>query len=869
MPADQKKRPARIAADAFDLPVEQRAAFVAKACGTDESVRAEVESLLAADADAGSFLDRPAVRLPESPAAEDTLIGVTIDGFRVIRRIAVGGMGVVYEAEQQNPHRRVALKVIRAGAASASTLRRFEHEAHVLALLQHPGIAQVHEAGAFDTGHGRQPFFAMELIDGRPLTDYAESADLDTRQRLELFVSICDAVHYAHQRGVIHRDLKPGNVLVDNSGQAKVLDFGVARVTDSDLQTTTLHTAVGELIGTVPYMSPEQVLGDADTIDIRSDVYALGVMLYELLSGKLPHDLRDKAIPEAARIIREDEITPLSSVNRIFRGDLETIVSKTLDKDKDRRYASAAELAADVRRYLADEPITARPASAMYQFRKFARRNRAIVIGVAAVFLAVMGGAVVATYGLVQARVGWDDADRQTASLEAVNTFLADLLKAAQPEEAQGREVTVREILDKAAGRITGEFDDQPLVEAQIRTTIGETYNALGSYEEAFEHFETALRLRESYLGIDHLDTMKSMDDLAETWQLRRELEEAEPLYRRVLEVRRRVLGDDHLDTLSSMNNLGLLLSERGKRQEAEQLLRMVLDRNQRLGNEKKALANMHNLALNLSNQGRLAEAEPLYRHILEQRREPHILADFGWHLMDMGKPAEAEPLIREALEEWRRIYPEDHPNIVRLTYYLSRILIPQHKIEEAEELLLALIAGARRQYDETHPVVIRYRYQYGKLLLEAGRIEESEPLFREIMEICIDSFGYEISRTLTAMSTYARTLGRLGRFEEAERIQRRVVDLGPSVLGDETPEELLRWLANHAWLLRELGRQSEAISTLERVVEGRRRVLGDPHPDTCEAMSDLASLYEEQGQDEQAEALREILASQEVAASD
>ncbi len=333
MPDQRSRQAAEIVAEALERPSNARIAFVQDACGVDEALRGEVESLLGADAAAGSFLDRPAVRTSGDGAlAEaDPLVGARIDGFRVLRRLAVGGMGAVYEAQQENPRRRVALNVIRAGAASPESLRRFEHEAHVLARLQHPGIAQVFEAGSFDRGQGAQPFFAMELIDGQPLTAFAEADRLDTRKRLELFARICDAVHYAHQRGVIHRDLKPGNVLVGADGGPKILDFGVARVTDADVQATTLHTHSGELIGTVPYMSPEQVLGDADQIDTRSDVYALGVMLYELLSGRLPHDLRDKAIPEAARIIREDEIRPLSSVNRIFRGDLETVVAKALD----------------------------------------------------------------------------------------------------------------------------------------------------------------------------------------------------------------------------------------------------------------------------------------------------------------------------------------------------------------------------------------------------------------------------------------------------------------------------------------------------------------------------------------------------------
>jgi serine/threonine protein kinase len=274
----------------------------------------------------------------------------------------------VYEAEQDQPRRAVALKVIKPGLVSSELLRRFEQESQALARLQHPAIAQIYEAGTADAGFGPQPFFAMELVRGQSLLD-ADQRRLSVRQRLELMVKICEGVQHAHQRGLIHRDLKPGNILVDETGQPKILDFGVARVTDSDLGATR-QTDVGQLVGTLAYMSPEQVLADPLELDTRSDVYALGVILYELLAGRLPYELSAQPL-EAARIIREQDPAPLSSISRVYRGDIETITAKALEKDKARRYASAAGLAADVQRYLRDEPITARPPSASYQLRKF------------------------------------------------------------------------------------------------------------------------------------------------------------------------------------------------------------------------------------------------------------------------------------------------------------------------------------------------------------------------------------------------------------------------------------------------------------------------------------------------------------------
>ena len=327
--------------------------------------------------------------------------------------------------------------MIRAGYATGEMLRRFENETQALGRLQHPGIAQIYDAGAVETPFGKQPYIAMELVRGQTLLDYCDSQKLNTRERLELMAKICDAVQHAHQRGLIHRDLKPANILVGEDGQPKILDFGVARLTDSDAQATR-QTNMGEIIGTLAYMSPEQVSGEAEDIDTRSDVYALGVILYEVLSGTAPYAI-GRQIHEAVRAIRQDEPTALSSVNRTYRGDIETIVARALEKDKTRRYGSAAELAADIRHYLHDEPIVARPPTTSYQLQKFARRHKAVVSGIAAVFVVLALGVAASTWEAVQARRAQKvseqqtrEAQRQTAIAKAVNDFLQkDLLGQA------------------------------------------------------------------------------------------------------------------------------------------------------------------------------------------------------------------------------------------------------------------------------------------------------------------------------------------------------------------------------------------------------------------------------------------------------
>ncbi|HYD01479.1 MAG TPA: serine/threonine-protein kinase, partial [Phycisphaerales bacterium] len=455
------KRVTDILRAALALPPDQRSAYIALRCGGDTALRDQVyaalESQLAAtmagepgtstlDAASGAdpaTLSRATAPLDAAPAGDVPLR--RLGRYRILRVLGEGGMGVVYLAQQDHPQRLVALKVIRGGALSPRALRRFELESQVLARLQHPGIAQVYEAGtaAESSSDGRSaglqvPFFAMEYIQGVPVTDYANAHHLDTRQRLDLFTRICDAVHHAHQKGVVHRDLKPGNILVDISGQPKVLDFGVARTLDGDAAAQlSMHTDAGQLLGTVPYMSPEQVSASgADTrdVDTRSDVYTLGVILFELLVGRLPHDVAGASVPEAVRAIAQDEAARLSVLDRSLRGDIDTIAGKALEKDRARRYQSASELAEDIRRSLRDEPISARPPSRSYQLSKFAKRNKGLVAGVVAAFVVLIAGAAATSALAVVARRNEARAEQAAADAMAVTEFLQTMLASANPD---------------------------------------------------------------------------------------------------------------------------------------------------------------------------------------------------------------------------------------------------------------------------------------------------------------------------------------------------------------------------------------------------------------------------------------------------
>ncbi len=424
------------------------------ACEGQPELRAEVESLLAHADAPDSFLDRPLQVRASSGATERPAAGATdprrmaiperVGQYRIVRRIAAGGMGTVYLAEQEHPRRVVALKTIRHHFVSERLRQRFRRESELLGRLQHRGIAQIFEAGVFDRGEGQEPFFALEFVEGVPLTEYARSRRLSVAARVELVIEVCDAVEHAHQRGVVHRDLKPDNILVDASGQPKILDFGVACSVDADAPGTTLQTAPGQLIGTIAYMSPEQVGGDPDSIDARSDVYALGVLLFEVLGDRLPLAVHGQSLPAAARVIREDTPIPLGSVDTALRGDLETIAGKALEKDPGRRYASARALGDDLRRHLVHAPISARPPSASYRLRKFAQRHKALVLGAATTLVVSVVGAVVASVFAVRAARNEVNAVR---ALGIARVAIADRALAEEPRVARRALDEVPEVL--------------------------------------------------------------------------------------------------------------------------------------------------------------------------------------------------------------------------------------------------------------------------------------------------------------------------------------------------------------------------------------------------------------------------------------
>ena len=793
----------------------------------------------------------------------------SIGGYRIIHLLGEGGMGAVYEAEQDRPRRVVALKVIKSGWASPERVRRFEQEFETLGRLHHPGIAQIYEAGTADTAFGNQPFFAMEIIHGKPLVNYATAAKLNTRQRLALVIQICEAVQHAHERGIIHRDLKPGNILVDDSGQPKILDFGLARVTDCDVQATR-QTDMGQLLGTLPYMSPEQVTADPSALDTRSDVYALGVILYELLSGKLPYHMSHH-LPEVVQTIQQVDPTPLSHVSRAYRGDIETIVAKALEKDKARRYSSAADFAADIQRYLEDRPITAKPASTWYQLKKFARRHKALVASVVAVFLVLAVATVVSTREAIRA-------NRAAETAEALNNFLRnDLLAQASASTQSGQttapdpDLKVRTALDRAAERITGKFEKQPQVEAAIRDTIGGAYMDLGLYPEARKQEERALDLYRRALGAENPKTLQTMNSLGHAATLQGKYAEAEALLSQTAEIMRRVLGPEHPDSLSAMYNLGALYDNQGKYAQAEVLFKHILEARRRaLGPEHRStLASMNGLANAFSEQGKYAQAEALYTQILDISRRvlgpehPNTLlaiSNLALNYEMEGKFTEAETLFRQALDIRRRVLGPEHPETLMSMQYLASVYSDQGDYTQADAIFSQILEIRRRVLGPEHPDTLLAMTNLASVFRLEGKYAQAESLGTQTLEIMRRVLGPEHPDTLWRMNDLANCYSSQGKYAQAEALFQPTLDARRRLLGPEHPNTLST-LSDFASMYQRQGKYALAEIYDAQTVAGRSHASGKEDPDTLAAEADLALAYQSQGKFSESERLaREVM---------
>ncbi len=718
---------------------EARSSYLDEACGHTE-LRHQVERLLALDARAGGFLERPAAAPTGTITAapiQTEAAGTVIGPYKLMEQIGEGGMGVVYVAEQSTPVRRkVALKIIKPGMDTKQVVARFEAERQALAMMDHPNIASVHDGGTTESG---RPYFVMELVRGLPINEYCDREQLTITERLELFVLVCRAVQHAHQKGVIHRDLKPSNILVtviDGAAVPKVIDFGVAKATGASLTERTIYTAFHQFVGTPLYMSPEQADLAGVDVDTRSDIYSLGVLLYELLTGMTPFDqetFRTAAFDEMRRMIREDDpprpSTRLSALKlkqaalstlcerrgadqrklgRQMRGELDWIVMKALEKDRDRRYESASAFAADVQRYLNDEPVSACPPTPVQRARKWSRRHPSIMASaLVALVLAVIALSVSnllirganrqkdralqekegALRTAEEAKAAAQQSETETrAVLEFVEKKVFAAARPKGEEGGMGREVPLREALEAALPFVAKNFSGQPLVEARLRRTLGLSFRYLGDEDIAARQFETARTLYAQKRGPDHADTLTAANNLANSYAALGRQAEALKLRQETLALRKAKLGPDHPDTLKSMNNLATSFDALGRHADALKLREETLAlRKAKLGSDDpETLASMNNLAISYTVLGRHPEAVKLREEtlaLLKARHGPdhprtlaamHNLAE---SYQALGRYAEAESLYEETLALARAQLGPIHPKTLLVMNSLAWLL--------------------------------------------------------------------------------------------------------------------------------------------------------------------------------------------------
>jgi serine/threonine protein kinase/tetratricopeptide (TPR) repeat protein len=831
---------------------EERSAYLERACGADHDLRQLVEKLLRAQPKAAAFLEEPFVE-PHAPD-DDTIQegpGAVLGPYKLLEQIGEGGFGVVFMAEQQQPVRRkVALKVLKPGMDSRQVSARFEAERQALALMDHPNIAKVLDGG--QTGSGR-PYFVMDLVKGVPITQYCDQNQQTARERLELFVQVCQAVQHAHQKGIIHRDVKPSNVLVsrhDGTPVVKVIDFGIAKALGQQLTDKTLFTNFAQMIGTPLYMSPEQAgMSDLD-VDTRSDIYSLGVLLYELLTGTTPFDekrFREAGFDEMRRIIREEEpprpSTRLSTLgqaattastnrksdpkqlSRLFRGELDWIVMKALEKDRNRRYESASAFASDVQRYLNDEPVLACPPSAIYRLKKFIRRNRGPVLAVAVVLLALVGGIVGTTWGLVRAERANELTKKRLTQIEKGNEILSgvfsDLDIKLVKQSPEPLEAVLAERLVMAAEQLEGDSVGHPVVVATLQDRLGTSLRSLGFPDRAIPIFQKSRQTRRELLGLDHADTISSMVNLALAYVDAGKLDLAMSLFEETVPLAKARLGPDHRLTLSSMNGLAGVYRLVGK----------------------------HDLAL------------PLFEETFQLRKaslgpdDPHTLNSMNGLAVayeDADKFDLSLPLKEESLRLTKAKFGPDHPSTLVSMNNLAEGYRVTGKLDLALKLFEETLKLMKAKLGPDHPSTLLSMNNVAFNYHRAGKLKLALPLAKETHERMKAKLGPDHFNTLISMTTLANCYRDVGKFDLAVPLYEKHRERTIARFGPNNPDTLSSTedLAYCCWLGQRLAR---SVPLYEELLKRREAMFGRQHPQTVETIANLGVNYADAGRLERA----------------
>ncbi len=757
-----------------------------------------------------------------------------IGPYRLLQLLGEGGMGEVWLAEQVTPIRRtVALKLIKAGMDTKAVVARFESERQALALMDHPNIAHVYDAGT--TLEGR-PYFVMEYVPGQPITDYCDRHRLTMKERLELVMQVCDGVEHAHQKAIIHRDLKPSNVLVvtqSDKAVPKIIDFGLAKAMAQRLTDKTMFTELGVLLGTPEYMSPEQADLLEQNVDTRTDVYSLGMILYELLVGALPFDmktLRAAGLEAILRLIREEDppkpstkvrmLGPQSvasaekrreepqSLARYLQGELDWITLKALEKDRARRYGTVSELSADLSRYLRSEPVAAGPATAGYRLRKYALRHRFGLVTAVAVVMLLAGSVGVQAFQLHRTRLERDRANRERDRANRITDFMTGMFKLSDPGEARGNSVAVREILDKASADIDTSLTKDPELQAQMMFTMAGVYDNLGLYPRAQSLYERALELCRRTFGPEDDQTLKTMQNLAIVMAHQGHYDQTERWNRQLFDIQRRTRGPEDPRTLVSMSNLAVVLHQQGRYAEATQLNRPLLD---------------------------------IQRRVLgpEHRNTVRTIANLAAVLIDQGQFAEAEKLDREALDIQQKAFGPDNPDAIRTMSWLAIVLYNQQKYAEAEKWNRQTLESQRRVYGPEHPWTLLAMNTMAAILAAEDKYADAEKMYRQALDIQQRLLGKEHPDTLRTMANLVLVLASEHRYDEAEAMDRGALAIQRRVLGPQHPDTAAS-IYNLGCVMAQRGNKDEALSLLRQAVDNGLPPQTDVNMDKDSALAPL-----------------------------